>query len=135
MDNSRRNFLKKSAISAAGITIGGMGMTAKSYGRILGANERVHVGIVGFSNRAKYSLIPAFLSQAADTNMEIVGVSDIWNLRRREAKKYFTDKDINVNLFRNNEELYDSGQTDAVIISTADFQHALHLAQALEADQ
>ncbi|MFW5657178.1 MAG: Gfo/Idh/MocA family protein [Bacteroidota bacterium] len=135
MDNSRRNFLKKSAISAAGITIGGMGMTAKSYGRILGANERVHVGIVGFSNRAKYSLIPAFLSQAADTNMEIVAVSDIWNLRRREAKKFFTDKGINVNLFRNNEELYESGQTDAVIISTADFQHALHLAQALEADQ
>ncbi|MFW6277664.1 MAG: twin-arginine translocation signal domain-containing protein [Prolixibacteraceae bacterium] len=35
MENSRRQFIKKSAIGAAGITIGGVGMSAKSYGSIL----------------------------------------------------------------------------------------------------
>ena len=34
---------------------------------------------------------------------------------------------------RNNEELYDSDKVDAVIISTADFQHALHCIQGVNA--
>jgi predicted dehydrogenase len=131
----RRNFIKNTTAAAAGISIGGMGMTAKSYGNILGANDRVRVGVVGFSNRAKSSLIPAFLSQAEDTNMEITGVSDIWNRRRKEAREYFLEKGIKVDTYRNNEELYDSKSSDAVIISTADFQHALHLVEAVRAGQ
>lgn len=133
--NSRRDFLRKSAATVAGITIGGMGFPAKNYGRIMGANDRVRIGIVGFSDRARYSLIPSFLGQAKHTNMEIVAVSDIWNRRRDEAKVYFDAKDVKVELFKNNEELYDSGQTDGVIISTADFQHALHLKEAVLAGQ
>jgi predicted dehydrogenase len=135
MTNSRRDFIKKSSAGAAGMVISGMGMTAKSYGNILGSNDKVRVGIVGFSGRARGSLIPAFLSQAAETNMEIVAVSDIWNRRRDEAKTYFDEKGMNVRLARNNEELYDKKETDAVIISTADFQHSLHLTQAIEAGQ
>jgi predicted dehydrogenase len=135
MNHSRRHFIKTTTAGAAGITIGGMGMTAKSYSRIAGANDRIHVGIIGFSNRARYSLIPAFLSQAQETNMDIVALSDIWNQRREEANAYFNEKGINVKLARNNEELYDWNSTDAVVISTADFQHPLHLAQAIEANQ
>lgn len=135
MNTSRREFIKKTSAGTAGMVIGGMGMSAKSYGNIIGANEKVRVGIVGFSNRARGSLIPAFLSQAAETNMEIIAVSDIWNRRRDEASAYFDEKGIKVKLARNNEELYDWKETDAVIISTADFQHPLHLIQAIKADQ
>jgi predicted dehydrogenase len=67
--------------------------------------------------------------------MEIVAVSDIWNRRRSEAEAYFTEKGVKVKTYRNNEELYDSKTTQAVIISTADFQHALHLKEAIIADQ
>ena len=35
--------------------------------------------------------------------------------------------------YRNNEELYASKSVDAVIISTADFQHALHSIEAVQA--
>ena len=49
--SDRREFIQKSAIGAAGLTLGGMAMSAKSYGRIIGANDRVRVGILGFSNR------------------------------------------------------------------------------------
>src|SRR5690606_37260380 len=34
---------------------------------------------------------------------------------------------------RNNDELYDRKDVEAVIISTADFQHALHTKEAVEA--
>jgi hypothetical protein len=49
-------------LGAAGLTLG-----AKSYSRILGANDRIRIGIVGFSDRFRSSLAPAFLSQAKDS--------------------------------------------------------------------
>lgn len=126
--DTRREFLKKTAIGAAGLAL-----TSTGYARILGANDKIRVGIIGFSDRARQSLIPAFLSQANELNFEIVAVSDIWNRRREEAKKYFEEKGIKVKLYPNNEALYDDKDIDAVIISTADFQHALHAVQAVEA--
>ncbi|MDQ3257043.1 MAG: twin-arginine translocation signal domain-containing protein, partial [Acidobacteriota bacterium] len=42
--NSRRDFIKTTALGAAGVVIGSR---ASSYAKIQGANERVRVGIVG----------------------------------------------------------------------------------------
>ncbi len=58
MSSSRRNFIKQSSLAAAGVYVGTLGMSAKSYGRILGANDRVRVGVVGFSDRHKSSHVP-----------------------------------------------------------------------------
>jgi len=130
-NNSRRDFMKKATLGTAGLAFG---FNAKSYGRILGSNERVRVGIVGFSNRCKGALIPSFLTHSKDMNFEFVGVSDIWNRRRDEGKAYLKEKTGNtVKTWRNNEEMYEADEIDAVIISTADFQHALHTVQAAEA--
>jgi predicted dehydrogenase len=128
--STRREFIQKSALGAAGLTLG-----AKSYSRILGANDRVRVGIVGFSDRFRASLAPAFLSQAKEFNFEIVAVSDLWNRRRDEAETFFKSNGITIRKARNNDELYSGKDTDAVIISTADFQHALVLAEAVRAGQ
>ncbi len=133
MEQTRRKFIKNMAVGATGITLGGMGLSASAYNNIIGSNDRVNIGIVGFADRSKYSLIPALLSQAPDLNFAITAVSDIWNRRREEAKSYFDEKDIKVALCRNNEELYDRDDVDAVIIATADFQHALHTIEAVEA--
>jgi len=120
---SRRQFIKKTALGTAGLA---MGFSAKSYNSILGANDRVRVGIVGFSNRAKGSLIPSLLKKSKMMNFEIVGVSDIWNRRREEGQAYLKEKSGKaVTTWRNNEEMYDQNEIDAVIISTADFQHGL----------
>jgi predicted dehydrogenase len=133
MQKSRRDFVKKVAIGSAGITIGGLGFSAKSYGNIIGSNDRVNVGIVGFSDRTKDGLTGAFLSQADDLNFAITAVSDIWNRRRDEAKAFLAERNVSVDLYRNNEELYERSNVDAVIIGTADFQHALHTIEAVEA--
>ncbi len=125
---TRREFIQKTALGAAAFTLG-----AKSYSRVIGANDRIRVGIVGFSDRFRSSLSPAFLSMADELNFEFTAVSDIWSRRRDEADAFYKSKGINLRLARNNEELYDGKDTDAVIISTADFQHALHCAEAVEA--
>jgi predicted dehydrogenase len=128
---TRRKFIKSVSAAAAGAALT---LPALSYRRIQGANDRIRVGIVGFSDRARNTLIPGFQNYAAGLNFEIVAVSDIWNRRREEGVEFLqklTGRKI-VGM-RNNEELYESGMVDAVIISTADFQHALHCIQAVEA--
>ncbi len=133
MEKSRREFVKTLTAGAAGLTIGGLGFSAKSYGNIIGANDRVNVAIVGYSDRTRGSLVNALQSQAKEMNFAITAVSDIWSRRRDEAKAQLATRGITVDLYRNNEELYDRGNVDAVIIGTADFQHALHTVEAVEA--
>jgi len=129
-DSTRRTFLKVASAGAAGLTL----TPASSYARILGANDRVRVGIVGFSDRCRSDLIPAFTRVAKDLNFELVAVSDIWN-KRREAGAAHIEKVSGHKAIqcRNNEELYDRKDVDAVIIATADFQHALHGVEAVRA--
>ena len=108
-------------------------MSAQSYRKIIGSNDRLNVGIVGFSSRARGSLIPAFQKHTRQQNCQIVGVSDIWN-KEGKMEKLFREKTGNsIITWRNNEEMYDKNQIDAVIISTADFQHALHTVEAANA--
>ncbi len=133
MEKTRRDFLKKTAIGAAGLTIGGIGMSARSYGNIMGANDKIKVGILGFSSRFQGSLGPAFLKYAKEMNFELVTVCDIWNRRRDEGQAWYNQKTQgSLNTARNTDELWGQ-KPDAVIISTADFQHALHLAEAVKA--
>jgi predicted dehydrogenase len=130
-DNSRRDFIKTAALGAAGLAIGA---PASSYARIQGANERVRVGIVGFSDRCRQTLIPSFMMHAKELNFDFVAVSDLWSRRRDEGAELLgrlTGHEIAK--ARNNEELYDRKDVDAVIIATADFQHALHGVEAVRA--
>lgn len=134
MENSRRKFIKQSAIASAGVYLGTMGMSAKSYGKIIGANDRVRLGVVGFSDRFRSSLFPSFLNHYKELNFEIVAVSDLWKLRREEGKGFLEKRlGSKVQAFRNNDELYGMKDLNGVIISTADFQHALHTIEAVKA--
>ncbi|NMC37046.1 MAG: Gfo/Idh/MocA family oxidoreductase [Bacteroidales bacterium] len=125
---TRRLFIQKASLGAASVVF-----SAKSYSRIIGANDRVRVGIVGYSDRFRGALSPSFLSLSKEMNFEFTALSDIWRLRREDADAFYKKAGINLRLARNNEELYEKNDTDAVIISTADFQHALHCAEAVEA--
>jgi predicted dehydrogenase len=131
MKPTRRDFLRVAGAGAAGLAFA---PDALSQGRVLGANDRVRVGIVGFSDRTRQALIPSFYRHAAELNFEIAAVSDIWT-RRREEGAAFIEKSGGARpaLCRNNDELYDRKDIDAVIVGTADFQHALHAVEAVRA--
>jgi len=128
---SRRTFLKAAGAGAASTAVMS---NASSYASILGANDRIRVGLVGFSDRCQSSLLPAFISQAGEMNFELVAVSDIWSLRREEGaalvEKLTGKRPVTT---RNNDELYARKDVDAVIVATADFQHALHGVEAVRA--
>ena len=126
----RRDFVRNTAAAS----LGALAFSPKSYARIIGANDRVRVGVVGFSDRFRQSLFPAFKAHYKELNFDIVAVADLWN-RRRDEGKAFLEKELgrSIATFRNTEELYASKSVDAVFISTADFQHALLAKEAIEA--
>jgi len=126
----RREFLHKGALAS----LGTLAFSPKSYSKILGANDRVRVACVGFSDRHRASHVPPFKALAKGMNFEMVALSDLWNRRRDEGKAYL-EKELggSIQTYRNNEELYSAKGIDAVFISTADFQHALHTIEAVKA--
>jgi predicted dehydrogenase len=131
-DSNRRDFLKVSGAALAGTAIS---WSAKSYARVVGANDRVGVGVIGCGDRMKQALIPAFQQHAKDMNFEFVAVSDIWNRQRDEGAAYIQKVSgcTSISPVRNNDELYARKDIDAVLIATADFQHALHGVEAVKA--
>lgn len=134
MLSSRRKFIKQSSILAASGYLTASGMSAKSYANIIGANDRVRVGVVGFSDRFNNTLMPGFLRYSKELNFDIVAISDIWNYRRELGQNTLKTKlGHNIAACRNNDELYNLKDLDAVIVSTADFQHALHTIEAVNA--
>lgn len=134
MSLSRRHFIKQSVKASAAVYVGALGFSAKSYGNIIGANDRVRLGVVGFSDRFRSSLFPSFLNHYKELNFDIIAVSDLWKLRREEGQAFLKEKiGHDITACVNNDELYKIKDLDGVFISTADFQHALHAIEAVKA--
>ena len=132
VSDSRRNFVKGAVAGTAALAFSSK---ASSYSRITGANGRVRVAVVGPGDRARDALIPAFTKLSGELNFDLVAVCDIWNRRREEGAAFVASRTgatapVQV---RNTEELYSMKGIDAVIIATADFQHAYHCMEAVRA--
>src|SRR5450755_2350651 len=103
MKSSRRKFLKQSTT----VVLGAAAFSAQSYARILGANDRVRVGVAGFSDRFRQSLLPAFGYHYKELNFDIVAVSDIWKKRREEGRDHLKEKmGHDILACNNNDEMY-----------------------------
>lgn len=74
MDN-RRSFIKKVAVTSSGFAIGGtaFGFSAKSYKKIIGASDRIHVAAIGLNGRGN-SMVKTIAKQK---NTEVSCVCDV----------------------------------------------------------
>jgi predicted dehydrogenase len=134
MPSNRRQFIKTTAKASVAVYAASMGFSAKSYANIIGANNRVRVGAIGFSDRFRQTLFPCFNNHYKELNFDFVAVSDLWSKRRSEGVAFLKEK-IGHDIIgcRNNEELYNLKNIDAVFVATSDFQHALHAIEAVKA--
>lgn len=111
-----------------------MAFSAKSYGRILGANDRIRVGVVGFSNHFQNALLPSFTEWSRKMNFEIVAVSDPCEGHREAGRAFLKNKNCNeVSVFAHHEALYAAGMVDAVLISTPESEQAGCTIEAVKA--
>ena len=83
----RREFLSQSGRIAAGTAIA---TTALSYGRILGANDRIALGHVGVGNRGRG--LDSIVAKLKDQhNVEMTAVCDLWTVNRDKARRCGAD--------------------------------------------
>jgi predicted dehydrogenase len=131
MEKSRREFMKKITVGTAGITIGGLGYSAKSYGNILGANERVNLAVIGIRGFGQ-SHIDNF---SRCDNSRVAALCDVdSNLFDERIKRHFTDKGLaKPKTFTDLRRLYEDKDIDAVTIVTPNHWHTLAAIWAIQA--
>ena len=103
---------------------------------VLGANDRVRVACVGYSDRFRGSLLPTFMAAQKELNFDLVAVADLWKKRLYGNAKPELEKKLGhaIDTYESDIALYEKARDiDAVIISTADFQHAQHATHAVNA--
>ena len=134
MPSPDTNTAATSSNSAAAALAVAATQSARSYAKIVGANDRVRTGIVGGGDRMLGGDVPAFAANQKDMNFELVAVSDIWKLaRERAAATVEKAAGSKIDMVPNNDALYARNDIDAVLIATADFQHARHGIEAVKA--
>jgi predicted dehydrogenase len=123
-DVSRRSLITGSAVSA----------TARSYARIVGANDRIQVGQLGCGHRASGHRRMLKLSAATDPNFDLRSVCDLWSVNReRAADEVRTTFGARPKTYQYSEEMLADRDLDAVMIGTGDHQHARLLAEVVRA--
>lgn len=122
--SNRREFLKKMSAGAAGVAVGGtaMGMSAKSYGKIIGANDRINVAIMGLGRRLGAYYAPI---GKKENNVELVYLCDVMKSQREKAAQKFSKYiDYQPKLENDFRKIIEDSKVDAMINATPDHWHA-----------
>ena len=117
----RRQFLSRTAAT----------MTALSWSRVWGANDRVRVGNIGCGRR---NLLRELITIKDDAQVEIAAVCDTWRLRREKAVE--TVKEFTGGTPFSTAHMADvlaRKDIDAVVIGTPDHLHCTQLIEAIRA--
>ncbi len=130
----RREFLVSAAGAGAALGLGkqllGSGKASgKTSGRVLGANDKINIGIVGVGGRGSY-LARQFTKYGTDHDgaCKLVAVADVYEKRKKAAADlYKCDGYLD---FR---ELIARKDIDAVVVATPDHWHAKVALEAMDA--
>jgi predicted dehydrogenase len=124
----RRKFMKQ----VAG-TVLSAGMTARSYARVIGANDRIRVAQLGCGGRSHGHVHMVQLA-SKETPVETVAVCDIWSLAREQrAAQVKAAFNLDPQSYKYSEEMLANKDIDGVMIATGDFQHAKLCAEVVRA--
>ena len=129
---NRRDFMKKAAGVGATLGVAAKAFAARppkaaSPGRVLGANDRINVAVVGVGGRGSY-LAKEFAGIGERTNdCKLVAVCDVYEKRKREnAELHKCDGSLDYR------EVINRSDVDAVIVATPDHWHAKIALEAMD---
>mgnify|MGYP001818393205 CR=1 FL=1 len=132
VSNSRRSFIKKSTAASAAVTIGGVlpAFSARSYGRILGSNDRINVSVMGVNSRGK-ALASNFAQQK---DCDVIHLCDVDSRAILACQKELeTAQDIKTKGYRDFRESLQDKDVDAMVIAAPDHWHAPAALLAMQA--
>lgn len=134
MENSRREFMKKTLAGTALVSAGGIlsGFSAASYNRIMGANEKIRVSMMGVNSRG-YALATNFSNQ---TNCEVIHVCDVDSRALDKCVKMLDGKqNFKAKAFKDFRQSIATKDIDALVIAAPDHWHAPAALLAIQADK
>src|SRR6266852_5232623 len=128
---NRRDFMKQAAgVGAA------LGVTAKAFaarpakassGRVVGANDRINVGVIGVGGRGSY-LAHTFAGIGERTNdCKVVAVCDVYEKRKRKNAE-----SLKCDGFLDYREVINRPDIDAIVVATPDHWHAKIALEAMD---
>jgi len=130
MVQDRRTFIKKSALAIGGLSTAISCSSAKSYSRIIGANDTVNVGIVGVRSRGA-----ALMSTVVNlNNTKVTALCDVDSdvLADKSASlKEMTGESPKI--YADYRKMLENKDIDAIVIASADHTHAPFAIYALQA--
>jgi predicted dehydrogenase len=119
---SRRRFLGQ---TSAGLAAGAMATHSLAKGRVIGANDRIRIGIIGAGARGQEDLKTAI----AVPNVECVAMADVYTRRHDEVRSFVPHIEAYVNYRR----LLDRKDIDAVLVASPLHLHAPHFMDTIAA--
>jgi predicted dehydrogenase len=129
----RRDFIKKSLLGTAGITIGGMGFSAKSYNSVKGSNDRLVLAVVGIRGRGG-DHIESWCSLAENRNIRLKTLCDVDEQFFAERSKYVFDKTgVKPVTEWDMRKVFDDKEINAVSFAVPNHWHALGAIWACQA--
>jgi predicted dehydrogenase len=121
---NRRDFIGTTAAGTAALL--GTATSASALSRVLGANDRIRVGMIGVGGRGNelFHQVVALPQQA-----EVVAIADVYSRRHAEVKQVVP----NAKTMFDYRQLLDMKDIDAVIVATPLHCHARHFVDVLAA--
>lgn len=101
------------------------GMSAISYSRVLGANDRIGLGVIGTGQRGVY-VMTLFQKNA---EVDVRALCDVYGVRLDEAQQ----KAPGAATFTDHRKLLERKEVDVVLIGSPDHWHKDHAVDAMEA--
>lgn len=105
---------------------------AKSAGRVLGANDRINVGVIGVGGRGTYVAREFATVGKGEANAQIVAVCDTYQKRINANKEFHSKDGGKCDGYLDYREIINRGDIDAVIVATPDHWHAPIALQAMD---
>jgi predicted dehydrogenase len=128
----RRDFLKRTGGLGAGTVLAGTafarGTNKMNPSRVLGANDRINIGVIGCGGRGS-SDAATFTKYGTENNnaCQIIAVADVYEKRKKAAADKYNAKG-----FIDYREVLAMPDVDAVIIATPDHWHTRIALEAMD---